>query len=56
MTPDTPNAMYFGDGFVEYGREEPSRFDEVPGKGIFQEKLKNVTKRMASAILFYLFC
>lgn len=24
MTPDTPNAMYFGDGFVEYGREEPS--------------------------------
>ena len=24
FTPDTPNAMYFGDGFVEYGREEPS--------------------------------
>ncbi len=24
LAPDTPRAMYFGDGFAEYGREEPS--------------------------------
>jgi len=24
LTPENNRAMYFGDGFVEYGREEPS--------------------------------
>ena len=40
FTPDTPNAMYFGDGFVEYGREEASDLMKFLVKEYFKKNAK----------------